>query len=142
MHAFWGMRQVMLRRVNPRIREVHDLEFLEVLLLETIGTTDLSPSEISEAMQIPAHAISRKLDELEKAGLIERALDPKDARRRVLSLTSRGGVVMRDALLTLDAEVNRMLEVLTPEVRETMIDAIETMSQQMNSAQNSPQELL
>ncbi len=135
MHAFWGLRQVMLRRINPKIREAHDLEFLEVLLLETIGTTDLSPSEISEAMQIPAHAISRKLDELEKAGLIARALDPKDARRRVLSLTARGAVVTRDALRTLDAEVSRMLEPLPPEVQETMIAAIETMSHGMNSPQ-------
>ncbi len=128
MHAFWGLRQVMLRRVNPKIREAHGLEFLEVLLLEQIGTTDLSPSEMAEAMQIPAHAISRKLDGLEKAGLIARTLDPEDARRRVLSLTPRGNAIMRGALLTLDAEVTRMLEVLTPEEQETMIRAIETLN--------------
>ena len=129
MHAFWGLRQVMLRRVNPKIREAHGLEFLEVLLLEQIGTTDLSPSEMAEAMQIPAHAISRKLDGLEKAGLIARTLDPGDARRRVLSLTPRGGEVMLSALRTLDAEVGRMLEALPPEEQETMIRAIETLSQ-------------
>ena len=132
MHAFWGLRQVMLRRVNPKIREAHGLEFLEVLLLEQIGTTDLSPSEISEAMQIPAHAISRKLDTLAKAGLIGRTLDPEDARRRVLTLTPKGSATLQEALRTLDAEVGRMLEVLPPETQETMIRAIEKM--------NSPQE--
>ena len=128
MHAFWGLRQVMLRRVNPKIREAHGLEFLEVLLLEQIGATDLSPSEMAEAMQIPAHAVSRKLDGLEKAGLIARALDPEDARRRVLSLTPGGNAAVRGALLTLDAEVTKMLEVLTPEEQEMMISAIETLN--------------
>ena len=84
---------------------------------------------MAEAMQIPAHAISRKLDGLEKAGLIARALDPEDARRRVLSLTPRGGEVMLGALRTLDVEINRMLEALPPEEQETMIRAIETLSQ-------------
>ena len=129
IHSFWQLRQQIISQVNPRVREEHGVDFLEVMILEQIGSTDMSPSEIAEAMQIPAHNISRKLDALEKAGLIERALDPSDARRRVLSLTPVGKEVAGAAQKTLDKEVERMLEVLSVDDATAMIQSLETVAQ-------------
>ena len=129
IHSFWQLRQQIIRQVNPRVREEHGVDFLEVMILEQIGSTDMSPSEIAEAMQVPAHNISRKLDGLEKAGLIERALDPTDARRRVLSWTPAGQEVASEAQKTLDREVERMLGVLSANDAAAMIQSLETVAQ-------------
>ena len=129
IHSFWQVRQQIISQVNPRVREEHGVDFLEVMILEQIGNTDMSPSEIAEEMQIPAHNISRKLDGLEKAGLIKRALDPSDARRRVLSLTSSGKKVADEAQKALDREVERMLGVLSADDAAAMIQSLETVAQ-------------
>ena len=99
------------------------------MLLEQIGTTDLSPSEIAEVMQIPAHNISRKLAHLQRDGLIRRTLDPDDARRRVLSLTDAGQEVSKRAQRTLDEEVSGLLATLSKGDAATMIRSLETVAQ-------------
>ena len=129
IHSFWQLRQQIISQVNPRVREAHGVDFLEVMLLEQIGTTDMSPSDIAELMQIPAHTISRKLDHLEKGGLIRRSLDPNDARRRVLSLTPTGREVAGQAQKTLDEEVGRMLATLSQQDTAVMIRSLETIAQ-------------
>ncbi len=129
IHSFWQLRQQIISQVNPRVREEHGVDFLEVMLLEQIGNTDMSPSEIAEAMQIPAHNISRKIGALEKGGLIRRSLDPSDARRRVLSLTAKGQEVSSQAQKTLDEEVGRLLATLSQTDAAIMIRSLETIAQ-------------
>ncbi len=129
IHSFWQLRQQIISQVNPRVREAHGVDFLEVMLLEQIGSTDMSPSEIAEAMQIPAHNISRKIGALEKGGLIRRSLDPNDARRRVLSLTAKGKEVSSQAQTALDEEVGRMLATLSQKDAAIMIRSLEAIAQ-------------
>ncbi len=117
-----------MARVAPALREAHDLEIPEVLLLEYIGQSDLSPSEIAEAMKIPAHAISRKLDGLEKRELIVRSLDPNDARRRVLELTPSGEHTLREAAALLEQRIADLLRVLPVDTLGTVLDAFDLVA--------------
>ena len=138
IHSFWRLRQRIISQINPRIREAHDVDFLEIMLLEQIGTTDLSPSEIAEVMQVPAHTISRKLDSLQKGGLIRRALDPNDARRRVLSLTNTGQEVLKQAQQTLADEVSELLATLSEGDAATMIRSLEAVAQGCTQEVSAP----
>lgn len=117
-----------MARVAPALREAHDLEIPEVLLLEYIGQSDLSPSEIAEAMKIPAHAISRKLDGLEKRGLIVRSLDPSDARRRVLELTPAGETLLKEAAALLEQQTADLLSVLSTDSLSTVLNAFDLVA--------------
>lgn len=137
MHSFWRLRQVLLTRVSPVLREAHDLEIPDVFLLTYIGNSDLSPSEIAEHMRLPAHAISRKLDPLEKRGFIRRSLDPEDARRRVLTLTPEGEALLKAAAVTLEGEVAALLSVLPRETLVVMLSAMEDVT--YRSADPAPQ---
>lgn len=129
MHSFWRLRQVLVERVSPVLKESHGLELPEVFLLEYIGITDLSPSEIAARMRLPAHAISRRLDGLEKRLLIVRSLDASDARRRVLTLTPAGEGVLKEAAVTLEAQVTALLSTLEPEAVAAMLGAMERVAQ-------------
>jgi DNA-binding MarR family transcriptional regulator len=66
------------------------LDLSELMVLEYAASSDLGPSAIAEALRLPDHTVSRLLGRLEAAGLVERRLDPDDARRRTLSATSDG----------------------------------------------------
>ena len=125
MHGFWGLRQLFVERVSPVLRERVELELPEVFLLEHIGRSDLSPSEIAAQMRLPAHAISRRLDALEKRQLITRSLAPEDARRHVLTLTPAGETLLAVAAEVLEQQVTHLLSVLKPTVLEALLDTLE-----------------
>ncbi len=119
----------MLCTINPRLKAQHGLELSEVFLLQYIRDTDMNPSDIAQTLQIPAHAVSRRLDSLEKRTLLERSLDPNDARRRVLKLTELGTELLQQAGATLDSELQAMLNVLSPTQQTTTIEALEKIGQ-------------
>lgn len=128
MHGFWSLRQLFVERVSPALREEVGLGVPEVFLMDYIGKSDLSPSEIAARMRLPAHAISRRLDALEKRRLITRSLDPDDARRRVLHLTPAGETLLREAAAMLEGQVAALLSVLEPDALQGMLDALERLS--------------
>lgn len=65
-------------------------------LLELHGAPEgLRATELEARMLLPQYNISRLVDRLERAGMIERAADPDDARARVLGLTKAGREMMR-----------------------------------------------
>ncbi len=135
MHGFWGLRQLFVERVSPVLRKRVGLELPEVFLLEHIAHSDLSPSEIAAQMRLPAHAISRRLDALEKRRLLTRGLAPEDARRRVLTLTPAGETLLEVAAEVLEQQVTRLLEVLEPDVLSTLLGAMERLAHQPGPAQ-------
>lgn len=112
LQAFWGVRQQMVRRIAPRLRERHDLDLAEHFLLEYATTSDLSPSEIADALSLPAHAISRRLDALEQRGYLTRHIHPEDARKRRLSVTDAGREAQRAAARTLHEQLAELLSVV------------------------------
>ncbi|MDQ2736588.1 MAG: MarR family transcriptional regulator, partial [Pseudomonadota bacterium] len=54
----------------------------------------LAPSELARHERVRLQTLTRLLAEIETAGLIERDVDRVDGRRRVLSLTRAGRVVL------------------------------------------------
>lgn len=104
-------RRVEARTARP-LRSNHGLDLDVFVLLETIANTDLAPGEIADALRLPAHGVSRRLAVLEKAGLIERHLDARDARRRSLRLTQRGRQALGEAQQQLGQALSPLFEEL------------------------------
>ena len=129
MHGFWNLRQVFVEQVSPKLREQLGLEVPEVFLLEYIAKSTFSPSEIAAQMRLPPHAISRKLDVLEKRRLITRRVGEGDARRRVLGLTAEGKAVSQEASALLDGYVAEILSVLEPGTLDALLAGLERLTQ-------------
>ena len=134
MHGFWNLRQLFVEQVSPQLREQLGLEVPEAFLLEYIGKSSLSPSEIAAQMRLPPHAISRKLEALEKRRLITRRVGESDARRRVLGLTVKGKTVSQAASALLEGCVSEMLSGLEPDALGALLGALEQLTQ----AQTTP----
>ncbi|MCA9835586.1 MAG: winged helix-turn-helix transcriptional regulator [Trueperaceae bacterium] len=128
LKSFWGVRQHLFRHVTPLMEQAHGLELSEYFLLKHISEHNDTPSAIAELLQIPPHGISRKLDSLQRQGLITRTLDPQDARKRVLEMTEKGKATLHDAQKLMNEEVSQMLMVLNTAELEQLLSSLEKLA--------------
>jgi DNA-binding MarR family transcriptional regulator len=124
VHGLAGARRRLETHATPAMQRAVALDLDDFVFLETIAMTDLSPGEIAAALRIPPHGVSRRLAALERAGLVRRALDPEDARRRVLTVTPHGRTTLTSAHATLEARVAPMLRELGAERSHALLDAL------------------
>jgi DNA-binding MarR family transcriptional regulator len=59
----------------------------------------LSPGDLMATMMVTSGTVTNRIDQLEKAGLVERAHNPEDGRSVIISLTGKGLAVV-DAVVT------------------------------------------
>ncbi len=128
MYGFWNLRHKLIKDVGLKIHDAYQIDMAEMFLLQHVSEHDLSPSDLAEILLIPAHGISRKLENLQNLGLLERNLHPKDARKRVLTITAKGKKTLRGALALMDAELQTVLLVLDKKSLEGFVRDLEKLS--------------
>ncbi|WP_414943034.1 MarR family winged helix-turn-helix transcriptional regulator [Amycolatopsis sp. cmx-11-32] len=72
----------------------------------------LIPSELSATLMMSRAGMTSRIDRLESAGLVERALDPEDRRSFRVTLTERGFEVVDAAMTDHAANVAKLLSPL------------------------------
>jgi DNA-binding MarR family transcriptional regulator len=77
----------------------------------------LAPGELARHTMVTTGAISKRLDRLERAGLVVRREDPADARGRIVGLTDAGRRVIDDAYTEHMRNEARLVAVLSPDER-------------------------
>ncbi|WP_377268201.1 MarR family winged helix-turn-helix transcriptional regulator [Peterkaempfera sp. SMS 1(5)a] len=105
MGLFGRMGRLMLL-LEPQVEQVftrHGLrrgEFDVLAALRRSGPPyTLIPSELAETLMLSRAGMTNRLDRLEAAGLVERALDPADRRSFRITLTGQG-LQLADAAVT------------------------------------------
>ena len=96
-------------------------------LTRIAASNGVRQSEIAVALGIEPMTLSRYVDGLEKAGLIERRVDPKDGRARCVSMTERGEAVLADIRAHTDDLVARLQADLPESDRQALFRALRTM---------------
>jgi DNA-binding MarR family transcriptional regulator len=128
MHGFWNLRHKLIKEVGSKLQAAYNIDMAEMFLLRHVSEHDVSPGDLAEILLIPPHGISRKLENLQSLGLLERTLNPKDARKRVLTLTEKGSEVLKSALKLMDAELQTVLAALDEERLEGFIRNLEKLA--------------
>lgn len=105
VHGTWHAT----RQLETVLALTGDLDLSALVVLEYAVLSDLGPSAIADALRLPDHTVSRVLGRLEDAGLIERRLDPRDARRRTIRATPAGRSLLQRLHEALHARVAAML---------------------------------
>jgi DNA-binding MarR family transcriptional regulator len=86
-----SLRQVRLHEfLLAEARVDADQAGLAVLYVLHVGQTSLRLTDLAEQLRIDAPAVTRKAQQLERAGLVSRAGDQQDARVTRLELTAQG----------------------------------------------------
>ena len=111
------------QRLEPVYRE-HGLEpgWHDVLAtLRRIGPPHrLRPSDFSGALMLTSSGTTKRLDRLERAGLIERMPDPADRRGTLIGLTQAGRDLIDSVTAAHLANEARLLAALSPAEQERL----------------------
>ena len=128
-------------RLEPVYRE-HGLEHGWHDVLATLRRAGppyrLRATEFTRTLMITSSGATKRLDRLERAGLIERSPDPQDRRGTLISLTPAGRKLIDGVTEAhLDNE-RRLLEALTPAEQEQLGDLLRKLMLGLPPHQTSP----
>jgi DNA-binding MarR family transcriptional regulator len=79
-------------RIIEAVREagVHDVTVAQARVAARIGPEGTRISDLAEQAQVAKQTATALVDRLEKAGYVERTIDPTDGRARLVRLAPRG----------------------------------------------------
>lgn len=121
------LSRVLEARLLPVYAE-HGLGEGEFDVLATLRRADtaegLSPGELGAATMVTSGAVTKRVDRLLAAGLVQRTPRAEDGRGRVVRLTPRGRAVIDEALPDHLANEARLLSGLTAAQRHTLADLL------------------
>ena len=105
-----------------------DLSRAHVLLFRWPVIDGLRPSELAAHNQLSRQTINDLLSDLEKRGYLERTLDPRDGRARIVRLTERGWdltQVLSDMSFATESELAKVIgEKRYEEFRSTLCELV------------------
>jgi DNA-binding MarR family transcriptional regulator len=81
---------------------------------------ELNPTQLMRATLLSSSGMTKRLDRMEAAGLIERRPDPNDRRGTLVRLTRRGKSIIDRAVETHVLNEERLLSALTADERRTL----------------------
>lgn len=84
----------------------------------------LHPKALSERLMLSSAAMTNRLDQLEKRGLIRRTDDPDDRRALLIELTAEGKKLVDAAVAAHVANEERILAVLTKKERKELAELL------------------
>jgi len=129
MTAFWHVRMAMVERFGRRVEAETGITAKDFFALMGVQNGLAYPSDIATSMMLPTYAVSRILEGLTNAGLLERHLDSGDARRIRLSITKKGEKTLEAAQKVWRAEVSTLFHQLPLEHQEQLVRHMETLAQ-------------
>jgi DNA-binding MarR family transcriptional regulator len=88
----------------------------------------ITAAQLARFEQVSPQSIGATLQSLEARGLIDRAPDPTDGRRMILSLTQAGRETVHSKRAARTEQLTRALTALTPEERRQLIAALPALT--------------
>jgi len=95
---------------------------------------ELTPTELGARTMVTSGAVTKRVDRLIGAGLVERRVSSSDARGRHVRLTGRGKELMDEAYPVHLRNEARMLAGLTPSEREQLTTLLRTLGASFETA--------
>jgi DNA-binding MarR family transcriptional regulator len=85
---------------------------------------ELNPTQLMRATMLSSGGMTKRLDRLAEAGLVERRPDPADRRSTLVRMTRRGKAIVDRAVEAHVANEKRLLRSLTPAEQRTLDDLL------------------
>jgi len=117
----------LARELEARLEPVYAANGLEPGWYDVLATLrrtgaphELRPTDLTAALMLTSSGTTKRLDRLERAGLIERRPDPNDRRGTLIALTDAGRRLVDDATEAHLVNEDRLLGVLDADEREQL----------------------
>ncbi|MBM7502696.1 MarR family winged helix-turn-helix transcriptional regulator [Agromyces aurantiacus] len=92
----------------------HGVTRAELAVLEVVAGGDALPSELAERAGVTRAGMTKRLDRLERAGLVERIPSPTDRRSVLVRATAAGRSMLPSAVAARDRVEAQLLARLAP----------------------------
>ena len=89
---------------------------------------ELTPGQLGETTMVTSSAVTKRIDRLERAGLVTRTVSEADGRSRRIRLTDRGLELIERLIADHVANEQRLVAGLTPEERDRLADLLRRWS--------------
>jgi DNA-binding MarR family transcriptional regulator len=90
---------------------------------------ELTPGELGASTMVTSGAVTKRVDRLERAGLVERRVDDADARGRRIRLTEPGIALIDEAYAVHMDNEARMLAGLSPDERADLVRLLRRLAE-------------
>lgn len=91
------LHEQLAREGHPEARPLHGFVF------QAIGRQGTTAAELGRRLGVSKQAAGKTIDALERLGYVQRANDPRDARRKLVMLTAHGADMLRRSVRIFDA---------------------------------------
>jgi DNA-binding MarR family transcriptional regulator len=116
-------------------RGLGDGEFDVLATLRRAGEPfELSPGDLGASMMVTSGAVTKRVDRLERSGLVTRRVSESDARARLIRLTDTGRRLVDDAVVDHVANEKRLIGSLTAAERRTLADLLRKLGESIEEA--------
>ncbi len=106
-------------------------------LLE-LAASDLSLTSLAAALDLDTSTLSRTVDALVRAGLVDRTEDPSDRRALRIALSPAGQAKVASINETCDRNYADLLDGMSEQDRLTVLRAVGLLADRMRSLRGSP----
>lgn len=128
----------ILEEQLARVFDEFDLSRGEFDVLATLRRSgapfELSAGELRGSTMVTSGAVTKRVDRLERAGLVHRRAAEDDARGRLIQLTDRGRAIIDEAIGRHLRNETRLLAGLTDEERRALITLLRKLNQTLPRA--------
>ena len=119
--------QTQLQKTIDRHLSLHGIslsEFFILYYLDSSDTKTMRRIDLAEHVGLSASGITRALNPLEKIGLVEKEINPRDARVSLVKLSQTGEKLFKDAFLTMMSSSESLLANLNNEEVSTLLSML------------------
>ena len=138
---------LLFRQVRDALRDAmerelaangHDLTLSQYITLKKLHYGTASASELAQAAELNPGAMTRLLDRLESAGLLQRAAHPSDRRALCIVLTARGKAIWPELEACADRVRERALAELDDRQRTELVRMLELVHANLSGNERQP----
>ena len=112
----------LARQGHPELRPAHGF------VLQAVGVAGTTASELGQRLGVSKQAAGKTVDRLVTLGYLERADDPRDARRKLVRMTEKGLDGLRRSAVVFDQLRDRWAAALGAERVAAMEDDLRTVA--------------
>jgi len=117
----------------------HDVRHLDFAVICALGSCkEADQITLSGLIGVDRSSITRLVDSLERKGLVQRKISPKDHRVRLIRLTRKGQSLLRKMIPTASPIGDRVLECLTITQRKQFLVCLKKIAEANNEISRAP----
>ena len=94
---------------------------------------ELSPGDLGASMMVTSGAVTKRVDRLERSGLVTRRVSEVDARARLIRLTAKGRRLVDEAVVDHVANEERLLSGLSAAEREALAGLLRKLGESIEA---------